>query len=336
MDQVELKFRDALQAAVAECRKFGYAPNRFTGMLSRSSPFEVVRSLLASHDVSEGFKVLWEKGRLDLSVEAIVLRPEWRGHFSEAELLTAQRRLSDVNYHGPSDHLDSTARPEPTEIERLLDELVASSGDREKGKRIRSRLRQLGHYGGLRQRTNDIERGAARSAAPSASQASPRITIPLSSTPRPSVPPDIPDAEALIKRIHALAGLPERNHEDVVKDLLIRLGFDSTSIIFQMGRIDLRVLNQQAKTVAVFEVKRTIAAESGRKHALRQGMDYASQTGALIIVVTDGDRYEIYDRRRGHDYDAMLSGRFQLTAFHATDGKALDLLRPAYLNNVRA
>jgi hypothetical protein len=39
-------------------------------------------------------------------------------------------------------------------------------------------------------------------------------------------------------------------------------------------------------------------------------MDYASQTGALIVVVTDGDRFEIYDRRKGLHYDAMLCGAF--------------------------
>lgn len=151
----------------------------------------------------------------------------------------------------------------------------------------------------------------------------------------PIVLPPIPDSEALITRIRSLAGLPERNHEDVVKELLLRLGFDASEIVFQKGRIDLCVLTQDRKTAAVFEVKRTIAVESERAGARRQGMDYASQTGAMIIVVTDGDRFEIYDRRKGHDYDAMLCGAFRLTAFHDTDAMTLDLLRPDNLRSAR-
>ncbi len=57
-------------------------------------------------------------------------------------------------------------------------------------------------------------------------------------------------------------------------------------------------------------------------------MDYADQTGAPMLVVTDADRYEIYDRRRGLDFDTMLCGRFQLTQFEPAAGPVLDLLRP--------
>ena len=138
----------------------------------------------------------------------------------------------------------------------------------------------------------------------------------------------------MVERIRALQGLPERNHEDVVKDLLVRLGHDVAAIVFQKGRIDVCLLNKDRKAAAVFEVKRTIAVESERAGARRQGMDYASQTGALIVVVTDGDRYEIYDRRKGLDYDAMLRGKFRLSAFRETDIPVLDMLRPDAIGSV--
>jgi hypothetical protein len=239
------------------------------GMMTTSSAFDAVRTLLAKREPSDGFITLWEKGRLDLTVEAIVLKPEWRGYFQPSELDTARRRLSDVKYQAP---WDTGAPPTPhgnsTEVETLLTELAASKGDVKAGKRIRSRLRVLGHFGGLRQRESDIDSGIARSII------NPSNLIETT----PIVLPPISDAEAFMERIRSLVGLPERNHEDVVKDLLLRIGHDSSVIVFQQGRIDLRVLTEDGKTAAVIEVKRTIAVESERAAARRQGMDYANRT----------------------------------------------------------
>ena len=47
-------------------------------------------------------------------------------------------------------------------------------------------------------------------------------------------------------------------------------------------------------------------------------MDYADQTGAPMLVVTDADRYEIYDRRRGLDLPTgrdRTSGGDQVVSF---------------------
>lgn len=143
--------------------------------------------------------------------------------------------------------------------------------------------------------------------------------------------PPIPNAETFLKRIQSIIGLPERNHEDIVKEFLIRNGFDDASIIFQLGRIDLCIIGSNRKAFAVFEVKCNIAIKTEKTDALRKGIDYANQTGALIVVLTDGDRYEIYDRRRGHDYDSMICGKFQLTAFREADVSILQLLQPKNL-----
>ena len=318
MDQAELDFRAALQEAVNECRRIGYRPTGFMGMVTQSSAFEAVRALLAKREPSDGFTTLWEKNRLDLTVESIILKPEWRSYFTPEEHEIARTRLAEVNYSPPWDDGTSVAT---TEIQALLAELAASNGNVTEEKRIRARLRSLGHYGGLRQRQSDAERGELRSFAERSTTRESTATV---------LPP-IQDAESFIERIRSVAGLPERNHEDVVKELLILLGFEAGAIVFQKGRIDLCVLTRDRKTAAVFEVKRTIAVESDRMGARRQAMDYASQTGALVIVITDGDRYEIYDRRKGHDYDVMLCGRFQLTAFREADAPLLDLLRPDHL-----
>ena len=56
-------------------------------------------TLLASPTVSDGFAALWQCGRLDLTVEALVLRPPWSALFTEQELTTARKRLTELGYN---------------------------------------------------------------------------------------------------------------------------------------------------------------------------------------------------------------------------------------------
>jgi Type I restriction enzyme R protein N terminus (HSDR_N) len=139
--------------------------------------------------------------------------------------------------------------------------------------------------------------------------------------------PQIPDAKSFINRIISVRGQPERNMEDVVKELLVLLGHPTNRIVFQRGRVDLILQDSSRKPAFVFEVKRSIASESERAKARRQANDYADQTGAQFLVITDGDRYEIYDRHRGWDFASWFCGRFQLTQFDATSAAVFDLLR---------
>lgn len=56
--------------------------------------------------------------------------------------------------------------------------------------------------------------------------------------------------------------------------------------------------------------------------------NYASRNGAPLVVITNADAYEIYDRRAGLDHTSMLQANFRLTAFRETDLLGFDLLRP--------
>jgi hypothetical protein len=53
-----------------------------------------------SDSLQSGFTTLWERRRLDLTMEALVIRPEWAHLFTERELDEARKRLRD---HGWSD-----------------------------------------------------------------------------------------------------------------------------------------------------------------------------------------------------------------------------------------
>jgi len=122
--------------------------------------------------------------------------------------------------------------------------------------------------------------------------------------------------------------MPERNMEDVVKAFLVSLGHPESAISFQVGHVDVRVGDDRGKGRIVVEVKRSLRVEKARQDALRKGFDYASRHGTPLVVVTDADIYEVYDRTRGMDYDSMCCGRFQLTGFTEADQPVMDLLRP--------
>ena len=97
---LESEFHDAMVAiynsAKVDCR---YNATRFLQMLSNKGAVQTARDLLSTDDVQYGFTELWECGRLDLTVEAHVLKPEFRGLFTEAELRRAYQRLEALGYY---------------------------------------------------------------------------------------------------------------------------------------------------------------------------------------------------------------------------------------------
>ena len=62
-------------------------------MVSTRGALETARELLRSGTPSEGFTALWGRGRLDLTVEALARRREFRSLFTHEELVTARSRL---------------------------------------------------------------------------------------------------------------------------------------------------------------------------------------------------------------------------------------------------
>jgi hypothetical protein len=49
--------------------------------------------------VSEGYTALWERGRLDLTVEAVIHdNPKWHTLFTQEDLEICTRRLRDYRY----------------------------------------------------------------------------------------------------------------------------------------------------------------------------------------------------------------------------------------------
>ena len=78
-------------------RDLSYNATRFLQLVEARGGVQAARQLLAGAP-SEGFATLWEKGRLDLSVEAHILQPEFRELFTEAERRVAEDRLRQFGH----------------------------------------------------------------------------------------------------------------------------------------------------------------------------------------------------------------------------------------------
>jgi hypothetical protein len=81
-------------------RELGYNANRFLQMISEQGGLAAARQLLWSDQPSDGFTTLWLHHRLDLTVEAHVLKPEYQTLFADADRQQARDRLSAYGWTG--------------------------------------------------------------------------------------------------------------------------------------------------------------------------------------------------------------------------------------------
>jgi hypothetical protein len=76
-----------------------YRATRFLSMLHEHRGLETARLLIHSATVSEGYTALWERKRLDLTVEAVIHdNPKWHPLFTREELDICVKRLRDYGY----------------------------------------------------------------------------------------------------------------------------------------------------------------------------------------------------------------------------------------------
>jgi hypothetical protein len=100
-EQPELE--DALHHAMVRVyerarKEAGYTATRFIQMVSEVGGLQTARALVNANTPSDGFTALWEKGRLDLAVENLILQPQFRQLFTDEERERAERRLLDYRF----------------------------------------------------------------------------------------------------------------------------------------------------------------------------------------------------------------------------------------------
>jgi 5-methylcytosine-specific restriction protein A len=105
----------------------GYWAKRYLGAVKRKTGLVYAKELLRvkrQQQVQSGFEALTDSGRSDISVEALVLRPEFIGLFNPAEVAEARRRLDAIPEHA----IRRAVPPEQVHPETMLAGLPYTEG----------------------------------------------------------------------------------------------------------------------------------------------------------------------------------------------------------------
>ena len=100
MSNLEKQFENEMlgiyRTAKKEC---GYNAVRFLQLVSEKGGLAAAKQLINKTGGTDGFTTLWEHHRLDLSVEAHVLKPEYAELFTEEEKDICRNRLKEFGYN---------------------------------------------------------------------------------------------------------------------------------------------------------------------------------------------------------------------------------------------
>lgn len=97
---LENKFNEEVLESIERIKKEVYVPTRFIRMLHQhnDNAVEAVQKLVTKR-ATYGIEMLWRQGKLNLSVEAIVAKPEYKDLFSEEIVDTCKRKLRLLGYN---------------------------------------------------------------------------------------------------------------------------------------------------------------------------------------------------------------------------------------------
>jgi hypothetical protein len=95
---MEEEFEHEVWASIEESLRFKppYNPTVFINMVRQHGAVKATQLLLVSGDIQTGFDRLIREGRQDLTVEHMVLRPEYQGLFTDQHREAARWRLKQV------------------------------------------------------------------------------------------------------------------------------------------------------------------------------------------------------------------------------------------------
>ena len=96
---LENKFNAEVLESIERMKKEVYTPTRFIRMLHQhnDNAVEAVQKLVIKGSTL-GMEKLWYSGKLNLSVEAIVIKPEYQDLFPEEIVDTCKRKLKLLGY----------------------------------------------------------------------------------------------------------------------------------------------------------------------------------------------------------------------------------------------
>ena len=99
MKTLENKFHADMNNIYFTAKKeLKYNASRFIQLVSREGGLKAAKQLISKSGGTYGFEILWENSRLDLSVEALVLRAEYQELFTDGEREICRYRLKEFGY----------------------------------------------------------------------------------------------------------------------------------------------------------------------------------------------------------------------------------------------
>lgn len=98
VSELEHELEAAMVRIAGEAKDLGYNPTYFLRMIHEIGGLRTAKQLVLSATPSDGFLRLWEMGRLDLTVEALLLQPRFRTLVTAQEALAARKRLAEYGY----------------------------------------------------------------------------------------------------------------------------------------------------------------------------------------------------------------------------------------------
>ena len=98
-DDLQSRFDAAMMDVYRRARdEANYDAHRFLQMLHEHRGLRTAQMLVDSPTVSQGYTALWERNRLDLTVESLILQPEWQRLFTDEQLGIARERLREYGF----------------------------------------------------------------------------------------------------------------------------------------------------------------------------------------------------------------------------------------------
>lgn len=105
VDDLVMEFHNAMiEICERSRREARYNPTQFRAMVAEFGGVEAAHRVLQKPTVSDGFSVLWERGRLDLTIESRVADPRFARVLPESDVDTAVARLRQFGRGEPNTH----------------------------------------------------------------------------------------------------------------------------------------------------------------------------------------------------------------------------------------
>jgi hypothetical protein len=106
MNALEMRFNEDMKNIYRIAKKeLGYNATRFLQIISEKGGLQAAKILISKDGGTYGFEVLWEHKRLDLSIEAHVLKSNYNELFNDHERTMCRERLERFGYKLNLEHM---------------------------------------------------------------------------------------------------------------------------------------------------------------------------------------------------------------------------------------